>query len=116
MKPAAWLAIGIYILAYAASAFHLNQAGSYPLEEAITILVLLGFVFPLLAWAVTIRVQPISLEVKQPTAQALLAIFLTIGLGAYLSYSYLNTLIDKTSNKMEAASSDFLDILQEPTR
>lgn len=41
---------------------------------------------------------------------------LVIGLGAYLGYSYLNTQIDKTSHKMEAASSDFLDILQEPTR
>jgi biopolymer transport protein ExbB len=41
---------------------------------------------------------------------------LVIGLGAYLAYSFLNTQIDKTSNKMEAASSDFLDVLQEPTR
>jgi biopolymer transport protein ExbB len=41
---------------------------------------------------------------------------LVIGLGAYLAYSYLNSQIEKTSNKMEAASSDFLDILQEPTR
>ncbi|MDP4261905.1 MAG: MotA/TolQ/ExbB proton channel family protein [Bacteroidota bacterium] len=41
---------------------------------------------------------------------------LVIGLIAYLSYSYLNTQIDKTANKMEAASADFLDILQEPTR
>lgn len=41
---------------------------------------------------------------------------LVIGLAAYLSYSYLNTQIDKTANKMEAASSDFLDVLQEPTR
>ena len=41
---------------------------------------------------------------------------LVIGLLAYLGYSYLNTLIDKTANKMEAASSDFIDILQEPTR
>jgi biopolymer transport protein ExbB len=41
---------------------------------------------------------------------------LVIGLGAYLAYSYLNTQIDKTANKMEAASSDFLDVLQEPTR
>jgi biopolymer transport protein ExbB len=41
---------------------------------------------------------------------------LVIGLGAYLCYSYLNTQIDKTANKMEAASSDFLDVLQEPTR
>lgn len=41
---------------------------------------------------------------------------LVIGLGAYLAYSYLKTQIDKTANKMEAASSDFLDVLQEPTR
>jgi biopolymer transport protein ExbB len=41
---------------------------------------------------------------------------LVIGLAAYLAYSYLNTQIDKTANKMEAASADFLDILQEPTR
>jgi len=41
---------------------------------------------------------------------------LVIGLAAYFAYSYLNTQIDKTANKMEAASSDFLDILQEPTR
>lgn len=41
---------------------------------------------------------------------------LVIGLIAYLAYSYLNTQIDKTANKMEAASADFLDVLQEPTR
>lgn len=41
---------------------------------------------------------------------------LVIGLIAYLGYSYLNTKIEKTANKMEAASADFLDILQEPTR
>jgi len=41
---------------------------------------------------------------------------LTIGLMAFLAHSYLNTQIDKTSNKMEAAAADFLDVLQEPTR
>lgn len=41
---------------------------------------------------------------------------LVIGLLAYLAYSYLNTKIDKAANKMEAASADFLDVLQEPTR
>lgn len=40
---------------------------------------------------------------------------LVIGLIAYLGYSYLNTQIDKTSHKMEAASADFMDMLQEPT-
>ncbi|HAL94959.1 MAG: MotA/TolQ/ExbB proton channel family protein [Chitinophagaceae bacterium] len=41
---------------------------------------------------------------------------LAIGLLAYLGYSYLNTQIDKASHQMEAASADFLDILQEPTQ
>jgi biopolymer transport protein ExbB len=41
---------------------------------------------------------------------------LVIGLVAYLAYSYLNTQIDKAANRMELASADFLDVLQEPTR
>ncbi len=41
---------------------------------------------------------------------------LLIGLGAYLAYQYLNTQIDKAANRIESATADFLDILQEPTR
>jgi biopolymer transport protein ExbB len=41
---------------------------------------------------------------------------LVIGLFAYFAWSFLNTQIDKTTNKMEAAAFDFLDVLQEPTR
>ncbi|MFL5787899.1 MAG: MotA/TolQ/ExbB proton channel family protein [Flavisolibacter sp.] len=41
---------------------------------------------------------------------------LIIGLLAYIAHSYLSTQVDKTANKMEASSSEFIDILQEPTR
>ncbi|TWI82020.1 MotA/TolQ/ExbB proton channel family protein [Chitinophaga japonensis] len=41
---------------------------------------------------------------------------LIIGIVAYIGYSFLNAQIDKVVNKMEAASSEFIDILQEPTR
>ncbi|MBX2930519.1 MAG: MotA/TolQ/ExbB proton channel family protein [Chitinophagaceae bacterium] len=41
---------------------------------------------------------------------------LIIGLIAYLAYSFLSTQIDKTVYKMEAASSEFVDVLQEPTK
>jgi biopolymer transport protein ExbB len=41
---------------------------------------------------------------------------LIIGLIAYVGHNYLTTQIDKTAYKMEAASAEFLDILQEPTR
>jgi biopolymer transport protein ExbB len=44
------------------------------------------------------------------------AVGLIIGLLAYIAYSYLNTQVDKNANKMEAASSEFIDVLQEPTR
>jgi biopolymer transport protein ExbB len=41
---------------------------------------------------------------------------LIIGIIGYLAYRYLNSQIDKATNKMEVASADFIDILQEPTR
>jgi biopolymer transport protein ExbB len=44
------------------------------------------------------------------------AVGLIIGLLAYIAHNFLNTQIDKTANKMEAASAEFVDILQEPTR
>lgn len=41
---------------------------------------------------------------------------LIIGLIAYVAYSFLSAQIDKTVYKMEAARSEFIDILQEPTK
>lgn len=41
---------------------------------------------------------------------------LIIGMLAYLGYSFLDTQVNRTANRMEAASSDFIDMLQEPTR
>jgi biopolymer transport protein ExbB len=41
---------------------------------------------------------------------------LIIGVLAYVGYHFLSTQVDKTANRMEVASADFLDILQEPTR
>jgi biopolymer transport protein ExbB len=41
---------------------------------------------------------------------------LIIGITAYIGYRFLNSQIDKATNKMEAASADFIDILQEEAR
>ncbi len=41
---------------------------------------------------------------------------LIIGLLAYIGHNVLTAQIDKTANKMEVASSEFIDVLQEPTR
>ena len=40
---------------------------------------------------------------------------LIIGLIAFIGHNYLTTQIEKTANKMEAASAEFIDVLQEPT-
>jgi len=40
---------------------------------------------------------------------------LIIGLIAYVGHNYISTQIDKVANKMETASADFLNILQEST-
>ncbi|RYZ24188.1 MAG: MotA/TolQ/ExbB proton channel family protein [Chitinophagaceae bacterium] len=41
---------------------------------------------------------------------------LIIGLLAYIAHNYLSTQADKTANRMEASSAEFLDMLQEPAR
>jgi biopolymer transport protein ExbB len=41
---------------------------------------------------------------------------LIIGIIAYLGYRFLNSQVDKATNRLESASADFIDILQEPTR
>ena len=38
---------------------------------------------------------------------------LTIGLIAFIGYYILNAMLDKTINKMETVSSEFVDMLQE---
>jgi biopolymer transport protein ExbB len=40
---------------------------------------------------------------------------LIIGLLAYVAYNFLSSQINKVVNRMEAASAEFIDILQEPT-
>ncbi len=42
------------------------------------------------------------------------AVGLIIGLLSYVAYNYLNAQINKTVNRMETASAEFLDILHEP--
>ena len=44
------------------------------------------------------------------------AVGLIIGLLAYIAYNYFNAQINKNVYRMEAASVEFLDILQEPTK
>lgn len=74
----------LFAAIYAVSLIHLNGVGSFPLEEALAILVVLGLGFSFLAWLVTIGVRPIAVTVDQPGSQALVAMALVALAGAYL--------------------------------
>ncbi|CAN5788230.1 MotA/TolQ/ExbB proton channel family protein [soil metagenome] len=102
----------------------------YKMERNLTILSLVYGIAPMIGFLGTIfgmlqlfyaisstgDFTPASIAGGIYTKMVTSASGLIIGLLAYLAYNFLNTQIGKTVNKMEAASSEFIDVLQEPTR
>jgi biopolymer transport protein ExbB len=102
----------------------------YKMEKNLTILSVIARIAPLFGFVGTIVGLVILLKefatISNPSisqiADAMYIKLITsasgliIGMLAYLGYSYLDTQINRTANKMESASSEFIDILQEPTR
>jgi biopolymer transport protein ExbB len=102
----------------------------YKMERNLTILSLVYGIAPMIGFLGTIfgmlqlfyaisstgDFTPASIAGGIYTKMVTSASGLIIGLLAYLAYNFLNTQIGKTINKMEAASSEFVDVLQEPTR
>jgi biopolymer transport protein ExbB len=102
----------------------------YKMEKNLPVLSVISRIAPLFGFVGTIIGLVILLKdfatVANPTipdiADAMYVKMITsatgliIGIISYLGYSYLDTQINKTVNKMESAKADFIDILQEPTR
>jgi biopolymer transport protein ExbB len=102
----------------------------YKMEKNINILAIIARIAPLFGFVGTIvglvlllkKFATISNPSISEIADAMYIKLITsasgliIGMLAYLAYSYLDTQINRMANKMEAASSEFVDILQEPTR
>ncbi len=102
----------------------------YKMEKNLSILSIIARIAPLFGFIGTIVGLVLLLKqfaaISNPSisqiADAMYVKLLTsatgliIGMLAYLGYSYLDTQINRTANHMEAASSEFIDILQEPTR
>jgi len=102
----------------------------YKMEKNVAILSVIGYIAPLFGFLGTIvgmfqlfygiastgeyTISTIAggIYVKMISSAA----GLIIGLAAYIGYRVLSSQIDKATNKMEVASADFIDILQEPTR
>jgi len=81
-SPVRILAIGLIL--YACAFVSLLRNKSFEPAEAIIVLVVFGGVFPLLAWAATLRAVPISLLVKPSTTALIALIGYVILLSLYL--------------------------------
>ena len=102
----------------------------YKMEKNLTMLSVIARIAPLFGFVGTIVGLVILLKefatISNPSisqiADAMYIKLITsasgliIGMLAFLGYSYLDTQINRTANRMEAASSEFIDVLQEPTK
>jgi biopolymer transport protein ExbB len=102
----------------------------YKMERNVSILSVIGYIAPLFGFLGTIigmfqLFYSIASTGEYSIANIAGGIYvkmissasgLIIGIIAYVGYRYLNSQIDKSTNKMEAASAEFIDVLQEPTR
>jgi biopolymer transport protein ExbB len=102
----------------------------YKMEKNLSILSVISRIAPLFGFVGTIVGSVLLLKqfatISNPSvsqiADAMYVKLITsasgliIGMLAYLGYSYLDTQINRTANRMESASSDFIDMLQEPQK
>jgi biopolymer transport protein ExbB len=102
----------------------------YKMEKNVSILSVVGYIAPLFGFLGTIAgmfqlFYSIASTGEYSIANIAGGIYvkmissasgLIIGIIAYVGYRYLNSQIDKATHKMEAASAEFIDVLQEPTR
>lgn len=102
----------------------------YKVEKNLSILAVIARIAPLFGFVGTIVGLVILLKefatISNPSISQIAdamyiklitsATGLIIGMLAYLGYSYLDTQVNRLANRLEVANSEFLDILQEPTR
>ncbi|MEJ7627215.1 MAG: MotA/TolQ/ExbB proton channel family protein [Ferruginibacter sp.] len=122
--------IGKPIDAIEKSMDNVGKLEMYKMEKNLTMLSVIARIAPLFGFVGTIVGLVILLKefatISNPSISQIAdamyiklitsATGLIIGMLAYLGHSYLDTQINRTGNNMEAASSEFIDILQEPTR
>jgi biopolymer transport protein ExbB len=104
--------IGKPIDAIEKSMENVGKLEMYKMEKNLGIISVIARIAPLFGFVGTISQIADAMYIKLITS----ASGLIIGMLAFMGYSYLDTQINRIANLMESASSEFIDILQEPTR
>jgi membrane protease YdiL (CAAX protease family) len=77
-----WVWLGL--VAYGASLAILSRNKSFAPEDAISVLVIFGLAFPLLAWLTTLRARPLTLTVQRRSSEIWLLVACLLGVTLYL--------------------------------
>ena len=75
-----WLGLALYAMSLAV----LSRNKSFAPEDGITLLIIFGIAFPLVAWATTLRARPLTLRVHRRAAEMWLLFACLIGVTLYL--------------------------------
>jgi len=122
--------IGKPIDAIEKSMDNVGKLEMYKLEKNLSIISVIARIAPLFGFVGTIIGLVILLKefatISNPSISQIAdamyiklitsATGLITGMLAFLGHSYLDTQMNRVANKMEAASNEFIDILQEPTK
>jgi biopolymer transport protein ExbB len=122
--------IGKPIDAIEKSMENVTKLEMYKLEKNLSIISVIARIAPLFGFVGTIIGLVILLKefatISNPSISQIAdamyiklitsATGLITGMLAFLGHSYLDTQMNRVANKMEAASNEFIDILQEPTK
>ena len=77
-----WVLLGV--AAYGVSFAILWRNQSFAPEDALSLLVIFGLAFPLLAWVTTLRARPLTLTIQRSAAEMWLLFACLIGVTLYL--------------------------------
>jgi membrane protease YdiL (CAAX protease family) len=87
-KLAGPLLLLAYVLTYAATLYGMVRGGGFEAGDAIGVFAVLGVGFSVLAWLLTIGIQPLPYQVREPRRESIALLTYLIPLAAFIAYGF----------------------------
>ena len=87
-KLAGPLLLLAYVLTYGATLYAMVRLGGFEAGEALGVFAVLGLGFSVVAWLLTIGIQPLPYQVRQPRQETLALLIYLVPLAAFIAYGF----------------------------
>ena len=87
-KLAGPLLLLAYVLTYAATLYAMVRGGGFEAGDAIGVFAVLGVGFSVLAWLLTIAIQPLPYQVRKPRRESITLLTYLVPLAAFIAYGF----------------------------